>query len=170
MTKLLEQAIAKLRELSEEEQDALAVALFSLAEGETADVPIDNQTRAAIEEGLAQAERGEFVADADIAALWKRHWGCEFATHREHAQTSAQSSNTSAVEARKAPAASSSPSRRRLNLSAGFLTPAGQAEWRRFGCCRSGRYPYLIYWAVTAGAVWIVHIRHAARRPWEGGN
>ncbi len=33
-----------------------------------------------------------------------------------------------------------------------------------------GRYPYLIYWAVTAGAVWIVHIRHAARQPWEGGN
>ena len=75
MTKLLEQAIAKLRELSEQEQDALAVALLSLAEGETADVPIDNQTRAAIEEGLAQAERGEFVADADIAALWKRHGG-----------------------------------------------------------------------------------------------
>jgi toxin ParE1/3/4 len=31
-----------------------------------------------------------------------------------------------------------------------------------------GRYPYLIYWGVEAGEAWIVHIRHAARRPWQG--
>jgi len=30
-----------------------------------------------------------------------------------------------------------------------------------------GRYPYLIYWSIEAGEVWIVHIRHASRRPWE---
>ena len=29
-----------------------------------------------------------------------------------------------------------------------------------------GRYPYLIYWSIEAGEVWIVHIRHARRRPW----
>jgi toxin ParE1/3/4 len=29
-----------------------------------------------------------------------------------------------------------------------------------------GRYPYLIYWSIEAGEVWIVHIRHAQRRPW----
>lgn len=33
-----------------------------------------------------------------------------------------------------------------------------------------GRYPYLIYWSIEAGEVWLVHIRHAARRPWSGGN
>jgi len=33
-----------------------------------------------------------------------------------------------------------------------------------------GRYPYLIYWAVEGSEVWLIHIRHAARRPWEGGN
>ena len=33
-----------------------------------------------------------------------------------------------------------------------------------------GRYPYLIYWSVVAGEAWIIHIRHAARRPWQGGN
>jgi plasmid stabilization system protein ParE len=33
-----------------------------------------------------------------------------------------------------------------------------------------GRYPYLVYWTIEAGEVWVVHIRHAARRPWEGGN
>jgi plasmid stabilization system protein ParE len=31
----------------------------------------------------------------------------------------------------------------------------------------AGRYPYLIYWIVEASEVWIVHIRHARRRPWE---
>lgn len=31
-----------------------------------------------------------------------------------------------------------------------------------------GHYPYLIYWAIEAGEVVIVHIRHAARRPWRG--
>jgi toxin ParE1/3/4 len=30
-----------------------------------------------------------------------------------------------------------------------------------------GRYPYLIYWSIEAGEVWIVHIRHARRRPWK---
>jgi toxin ParE1/3/4 len=29
-----------------------------------------------------------------------------------------------------------------------------------------GRFPYLIYWSVEAEGVWIVHIRHARRRPW----
>ena len=30
-----------------------------------------------------------------------------------------------------------------------------------------GRYPYLIYWSVEGDDAWIVHIRHAARRPWN---
>ena len=30
-----------------------------------------------------------------------------------------------------------------------------------------GRYPYLVYWSIEGGAAWIVHIRHAARRPWD---
>jgi toxin ParE1/3/4 len=30
-----------------------------------------------------------------------------------------------------------------------------------------GRYPYLIYWIVEGDRVWIVHVRHAARRPWD---
>ena len=31
-----------------------------------------------------------------------------------------------------------------------------------------GRYPYLVYWSVEAGEAWIVHVRHASRRPWGG--
>jgi plasmid stabilization system protein ParE len=30
-----------------------------------------------------------------------------------------------------------------------------------------GRYPYLVYWAVEAGDVWIVHIRDGRRKPWR---
>ena len=35
-------------------------------------VGLDEETRAAIREGVAQTERGEFVPDEEIQALWKR--------------------------------------------------------------------------------------------------
>jgi predicted transcriptional regulator len=66
MTKLLDQAIARVRELPSEDQDAIAIALLSLAGESTAVVNLDDDTRAAVEEGLGQAERGEFVPDEDI--------------------------------------------------------------------------------------------------------
>ena len=72
MTKLLEKAIEKARELPPEDQDAVAVAVLSMAE-ETPVVALDEETRAAIREGLEQARRGEFVPDDEIEALWKRH-------------------------------------------------------------------------------------------------
>jgi predicted transcriptional regulator len=67
MTDLLEKAIAKVRELPAEDQDALAAALLSLAGETTEVVQLDDDTRAAIEEGLSQAHRGEFASDEDIA-------------------------------------------------------------------------------------------------------
>jgi predicted transcriptional regulator len=74
MTEILDRAIAKARTLSAEDQDALGAVLLSLAEewpNRTDD--LDEETRAAIREGLAQAKRGEFVAEQDIQALWKRY-------------------------------------------------------------------------------------------------
>jgi predicted transcriptional regulator len=73
MTKLLDQAIAKVRELAEEDQDAIAVAVLSMAAADASAFPIDAKTRAAIREGLAQAERGEFVDDQTVADADKRH-------------------------------------------------------------------------------------------------
>jgi predicted transcriptional regulator len=67
MTRLLEQAIAKVRELLAEDQDALAAALLSLVGEPTEVVQLDDGTRAAIEEGLAQARRGEFASDEEVA-------------------------------------------------------------------------------------------------------
>jgi hypothetical protein len=74
MTKILDQAIAKARALSAEDQDALGAVILSLAEEWPSRVDdLDDETRAAIRDGLAQAKRGEFVPDEDIQALWKRY-------------------------------------------------------------------------------------------------
>ena len=72
MTKLLEKAIARARKLPAEDQDAVAVAVLSMAE-EAPVVALDDETRAAIREGLEQARRGEFATDEEITALWKKH-------------------------------------------------------------------------------------------------
>jgi hypothetical protein len=74
MAKILDQAIAKARELPEQDQDALGAVILSLAEEwRSGDDDLDDETRAAIREGIAQAKRGEFVPDEDIQALWKRY-------------------------------------------------------------------------------------------------
>jgi toxin ParE1/3/4 len=31
-----------------------------------------------------------------------------------------------------------------------------------------GRYPYLVFWTVEAAEIWVLHIRHGARRIWRG--
>ena len=73
MTKLLKQAIARVEALPEEDQDALAALLLSITDADGSVVPLDDKTRAAIREGLAQAERGEFVPDEVVAESDRRH-------------------------------------------------------------------------------------------------
>ena len=73
MTKLLEQAIAKVRELPEADQDEAAELLFSVVSKRAEPVRLDEETRAAVREGSEQARRGEFVSDEDMAAFFKRH-------------------------------------------------------------------------------------------------
>ena len=73
MTKLLDQAIAKLRELPDAEQDSLARVLLAMTEMDASAFPLDAAAEAAIREGLAQSERGEFVPDAVVAEANKRH-------------------------------------------------------------------------------------------------
>jgi predicted transcriptional regulator len=67
MTKLLEKAIDKVRELPEEEQEAVAAVMLQMAGGDAPVVELDDETRAAIREGVKEAERGEFVPDAVVA-------------------------------------------------------------------------------------------------------
>ena len=73
MTRLLEQALEKIHALSDAEQDALAALLLSLADSDASVVPLDEGARAAIHEGLKQAECGEFVSDEELAAADKHH-------------------------------------------------------------------------------------------------
>ncbi len=73
MTKLLDRAIAEVRKLSPADQDETAEMLLWVIEARAGPMPLDSESAAAIEEGLAQARRGEFASEAEIAALWKRH-------------------------------------------------------------------------------------------------
>jgi hypothetical protein len=72
MTKLLERAIEQMRKLPVQDQDALANALPSLTVEPTTVILLDDDTRAAVEEGLAQARRGDFVSDEEVAKADKR--------------------------------------------------------------------------------------------------
>jgi hypothetical protein len=68
MTKLLDEAIAKIRCLPEADQDEAAEILLTLA---ARPAPLDAATRMAINEGRAQAERGEFADDGAIDRLFE---------------------------------------------------------------------------------------------------
>jgi predicted transcriptional regulator len=73
MSKLLEQAIDKVRELPDEDQEAVAAVMLTMAGLEAPRVRLDDETRAAIRQGVAEAERGEFVPDEVVAQADKRH-------------------------------------------------------------------------------------------------
>jgi predicted transcriptional regulator len=63
----------RVRQLPEDDQDTLAIALLSMAEAGGSVPALNDETRAAIRDGLEQARRGEFVPKEEIEALWKRH-------------------------------------------------------------------------------------------------
>ena len=71
MTRVLEDAIEKVRKLPEDRQAYVAEVLEQIAAGsDLFTVPEDH--RAAVLEGLEQAERGEFVSHDEMAALWTK--------------------------------------------------------------------------------------------------
>jgi predicted transcriptional regulator len=73
MTRMLDEAIKKVRELPDSVQDDAAEMLFSIAAKQGEPVKLDDETRAAIGEGRAQARRGEFVSQEDMQAFFERH-------------------------------------------------------------------------------------------------
>lgn len=57
-----------------EEQQAYAAEILLIIEAQDrASLPLSDDAWAAIQEGSAQAERGEFVSEAEMAAFWNRH-------------------------------------------------------------------------------------------------
>lgn len=72
MTKLLDEAIEKIRQLSPERQDELAVNLLALAEaGEV--YRLSAEERAEVLAGLEEIERGEIATDEEVAVVKRRH-------------------------------------------------------------------------------------------------
>jgi predicted transcriptional regulator len=72
MTKLLDDAIQRVKELPQERQDELARMLIDVAASDLAPYVLTDEERKAVEEGLAEAERGEFATDEEVAAMWRR--------------------------------------------------------------------------------------------------
>ena len=71
-TRLLEKAIDKVRELPEDEQEAVAAVMLQMAGADAPVVHLYDETRAAIREGVAQGEHDEFVPDEVVAEANKR--------------------------------------------------------------------------------------------------
>lgn len=73
MTKLLEDAIAEIRKLPDAEQDRAAELLLALVQDQDAeDYRLTPEQAARVQLGLAQAECGEFVSDAEMEEMWRR--------------------------------------------------------------------------------------------------
>ena len=74
MTKLLEQAIAKARELSEDEQDAIADALFAHLGAQDSHIRLTPEQIAEVSRIRDDLRTGRtrLASDEEAAALWKK--------------------------------------------------------------------------------------------------
>lgn len=72
MTKLLDQVLEKLRTLPDEEQDEAAEVLMTFIARHDEPEELDAETLAAIEEGLAQIERGEVVSEEEMEEFFRQ--------------------------------------------------------------------------------------------------
>jgi predicted transcriptional regulator len=73
MTKLLQRAFETVSALPDETQDELARVLLQLAGFDQPPVELTPEEEAALEESIAQSERGEFATDEEIRAIWAKH-------------------------------------------------------------------------------------------------
>ena len=74
MIKALETAIAQIKDLSPERQAYAALVLKQIAHDDGTPFEVTEEHRAAILEGLAQAERGEFASEEDVERALRRPW------------------------------------------------------------------------------------------------
>jgi len=72
MAKALEDVIEKVRRLPEDRQAYVAEVLEQIVANDGDLFVVPDEHRAAVLEGLEQAERGEFATDQEMAALWKK--------------------------------------------------------------------------------------------------
>jgi hypothetical protein len=74
MTKLLEEAFARARELSEEEQDYVAALLLDFADREANSYQLTPEQIAEVELARNEVKKGLFATDEEMRARW-RHLG-----------------------------------------------------------------------------------------------
>ena len=72
MTKLLEQAIATVRELSEADQDRAAQFLLGFANPEGEHYRLSPEQLAEVELAKEEARAGKFASDAEMDEVWRR--------------------------------------------------------------------------------------------------
>jgi predicted transcriptional regulator len=72
MIKALEDVVAKVRKLPEDRRAYVAEVLEQIAAAGSEPFVVPESHRAAVLQGLSEAERGEYVSDKEMAALWER--------------------------------------------------------------------------------------------------
>ena len=72
MTKVLEDAIEKVRKLPADRQAYAAELLEQIVAAGSDPFVVPEAHRAAVLEGLGQAQRGEFVSEDEMSALWEK--------------------------------------------------------------------------------------------------
>ena len=70
MMKVLEDAIEKVRKLPEDRQLYIAEILEQIAAAGSGPFVVPEDHRAAVLEGLREAEQGEYATDEEMTALW----------------------------------------------------------------------------------------------------
>lgn len=72
MSRLLEEALQIVRQLPEDRQDEIALAMLALSVNACEPEEMDSAHLPAILEGLAQADHREFASDAAVEAALRR--------------------------------------------------------------------------------------------------
>jgi predicted transcriptional regulator len=72
MTELLDQAIATVSALPPTRQDEIARVLLQLAGVEQPTYMLNAEEEADLDASIAEAERGEFASDDEVAAVWAK--------------------------------------------------------------------------------------------------
>jgi hypothetical protein len=73
ISKRLEKALEAVRTWPHDRQDAAAEVLEHMHRLTTAPYELSPEEQADLEEALAEARRGEFASDAEVAAMFARH-------------------------------------------------------------------------------------------------
>ena len=72
MTKLFERGIKAVKALPPERQDMVGALLLDIAKMNSGEYTLTAEQLADLELSIAQADRGEFASDEEVAAMWKK--------------------------------------------------------------------------------------------------